>query len=150
MDGSGYFNPDAFTLPLPGELGDAGRNTIPGPWSWSLNTAFGRYFTIGGEGSRKRIELRLETTNTLNHVNITNVNTVVGSTRTACPPRRARCEPPTSTSGSVFRENALPCPTCALRIILAALACAGLLAQDQPAKLQDQHEPGHHQRVRQR
>ena len=79
IDGSGYFNPAAFTYPPPGELGDAGRNTIPGPWSWSLNTAFGRYFTIGGEGSRKRIELRMETTNTLNHVNITNVNTVFGS-----------------------------------------------------------------------
>jgi hypothetical protein len=78
-DGSGYFNPAAFTYPASGELGDAGRNTIPGPWSWSLNTAFGRYFTIGGEGSRKRIELRFETNNTLNHVNITNVNTVFGS-----------------------------------------------------------------------
>jgi len=77
--GTGYFNPDAFTYPPLGELGDAGRNTIPGPWSWSLNSAFGRYFTLGGEGSRKRIELRLETTNTLNHVNITNVNTVFGS-----------------------------------------------------------------------
>jgi Carboxypeptidase regulatory-like domain/TonB dependent receptor-like, beta-barrel len=79
-DGSGYFNLDAFTYPPPGELGDAGRNTIPGPWTWSINTAFGRYFTLGGEGSRKRIELRLETNNTLNHVNITNVNTVFGST----------------------------------------------------------------------
>jgi trimeric autotransporter adhesin len=78
-DGSGYFNLAAFTYPPTGELGDAGRNTIPGPWSWSLNTAFGRYFTIGGEGSRKRLELRLETNNTLNHVNITNVNTVFGS-----------------------------------------------------------------------
>jgi trimeric autotransporter adhesin len=84
-DGSGYFNLDAFTLPPTGELGDAGRNTIPGPWSWSLNSAFGRYFTLGGEGSRKRIELRLETTNTLNHVNITNVNTVVGSTQYGLP-----------------------------------------------------------------
>jgi trimeric autotransporter adhesin len=78
-DGSGYFNLAAFTAPPPGELGDAGRNTIPGPWMWALNAAFGRYFTLGGEGSRKRLELRLETTNTLNHVNITNVNTVVGS-----------------------------------------------------------------------
>jgi hypothetical protein len=78
-DGSGYFNLAAFTYPPEGELGDAGRNTIPGPWSWSLNSAFGRYFTIGGEGSRKRLELRLETTNTLNHVNITNVSTVFGS-----------------------------------------------------------------------
>jgi hypothetical protein len=78
-DGSGYFNLAAFTYPPTGELGDAGRNTIPGPWTWSLNAAFGRYFTIGGEGSRKRIELRLETNNTLNHVNIANVNTVFGS-----------------------------------------------------------------------
>jgi trimeric autotransporter adhesin len=85
IDGSGYFNLDAFTLPLPGELGDAGRNTIPGPWTWAINTAFGRYFTIGGEGSRKRLELRLETTNTLNHVNIANVNTVVGSTQYGLP-----------------------------------------------------------------
>lgn len=84
-DGSGYFNLDAFTLPPSGELGDAGRNTIPGPWMWALNTAVGRYFTIGGEGSRKRIELRLETTNTLNHVNITNINTVVGSTQYGLP-----------------------------------------------------------------
>jgi hypothetical protein len=84
-DGSGYFNLAAFTAPLPGELGDAGRNTIPGPWSWSLNAAFGRYFTIGGEGSRKRLELRLETTNTLNHVNITNINTVVGSAQYGLP-----------------------------------------------------------------
>ena len=84
-DGSGYFNLAAFTAPLPGELGDAGRNTIPGPWSWSLNAAFGRYFTLGGEGSRKRLELRLETTNTLNHVNITNINTVVGSAQYGLP-----------------------------------------------------------------
>lgn len=77
--GSGYFNLDAFTYPLAGQLGDAGRNTIPGPWSWSLNTAFGRYFTLGGEGSRKRLELRFETTNTLNHVNITGINTSFGS-----------------------------------------------------------------------
>ena len=84
-DGSGYFNLAAFTYPVSGELGDAGRNTIPGPWSWALNTAFGRYFTLGGEGSRKRIELRLETTNTLNHVNITNVNTVFGSTLYGLP-----------------------------------------------------------------
>jgi Carboxypeptidase regulatory-like domain/TonB dependent receptor-like, beta-barrel len=84
-DGSGYFNLDAFTFPPAGELGDAGRNTIPGPWSWSLNTAFGRYFTLGGEGSRKRIELRMETNNTLNHVNITNVNTVFGSANYGLP-----------------------------------------------------------------
>lgn len=84
-DGSGYFNLAAFTFPAAGELGDAGRNTIPGPWTWAINTAVGRYFTIGGEGSRKRLELRLETNNTLNHVNITNINTVVGSTQYGLP-----------------------------------------------------------------
>ena len=83
--GGVYFNPNAFTYPVPGQLGNAGRNTIPGPWAWSLNTAFGRYFPIGGEGSRKRLELRLETNNTLNHVNITNVYTVFGSANYGLP-----------------------------------------------------------------
>ena len=84
VDGE-FFNLAAFTLPPEGSLGDAGRNTIPGPWTWTLNSAFGRYFTIGGEGSRKRIELRLETNNTLNHVNITNLYTVVGATTYGLP-----------------------------------------------------------------
>jgi len=76
VTGGDFFNPTAFTIPLPGEFGNAGRNTIPGPWSFSLNASFGRSFTIR---ERKRLEFRIDTTNLTNHVNITNVGTVVNS-----------------------------------------------------------------------
>lgn len=75
--GSGFFNPGAFTQPPTGEFGDAGRNTIPGPGMVSLNLGFGRSFQLGD--SRRRLELRMEGTNVLNHVNFTSVYTTVGA-----------------------------------------------------------------------
>ncbi len=75
---TGFFNLDAFALPAPGEFGDAGRNTIPGPGMVSLNLGFGRWFQIG-DNSRRRLELRFEANNALNHVNYTNVYTTVGA-----------------------------------------------------------------------
>ena len=137
--------------PPTGELGDAGRNTIPGPWTWSLNTAFGRYFTIGGEGSRKRLELRLETTNTLNHVNITNVNTVVGSTLYGLADHGGRHANRRHKHPVPFLGmTACTIPTYSLRILCAALAGACLRRRTSRAHLQDQHQPGHHQRGRKR
>jgi hypothetical protein len=76
VTGGDFFNTVAFTIPQAGEFGNAGRNTIPGPWSFSLNGSFGRSFTIR---ERKRLEFRIDTTNLTNHVNITNVGTVVNS-----------------------------------------------------------------------
>ena len=75
--GAGFFNPGAFTLPPAGEFGDAGRNTIPGPGMVSLNLGFGRSVQLGD--SRRRIELRLEANNVLNHVNYTSFYTTVGA-----------------------------------------------------------------------
>ena len=80
---TGFFNLAAFTVPPVGEFGNAGRNTIPGPNLVSLNTAFGRSFQFGE--SRRRLELRLEGTNVLNQVNITNINTVVNATNYGLP-----------------------------------------------------------------
>ena len=80
---TGFFNLAAFTAPPPGEFGDAGRNTIPGPSLVSLNAAFGRSFQFGE--SRRRLELRLEGSNVLNHVNFTNINTVVNATNYGLP-----------------------------------------------------------------
>ena len=76
--GSGFFNPAAFAIPPPGEFGNAGRNTIPGPGLFALNLAFGRSFQFGE--SRRRLELRFEANNVLNTVNISNVYTVVNAT----------------------------------------------------------------------
>jgi trimeric autotransporter adhesin len=81
--GTGFFNLAAFTVPPEGEFGNAGRNTIPGPDLVSLNAAFGRSFQFGE--SRRRLELRLETTNVLNQVSYTNVETVVNATNYGLP-----------------------------------------------------------------
>jgi hypothetical protein len=80
---SGFFNPGAFTTPLPGQYGNAGRNTIPGPGLVSLNLGFGRSFQFGE--SRRRLEFRAEATNVLNHVNYTSYNTVVNATNFGLP-----------------------------------------------------------------
>ncbi len=73
---SPYFNTAAFTQPAAGSWGDAGRNTIPGPTTFSLNASLGRNFEVG---ERRNIELRMEATNLLNHVTITSFGTTVGS-----------------------------------------------------------------------
>ncbi|MDQ2775461.1 MAG: TonB-dependent receptor [Acidobacteriota bacterium] len=80
--GSGNFNLDAFTVPALGTYGDAGRNTIPGPGTFSLNLAFARSFTLA---ERKRLEFRVESNNVLNHVNYTNLYTVVNAVSYGLP-----------------------------------------------------------------
>jgi hypothetical protein len=80
---SGFFNLGAFAAPSPGQFGDAGRNTIPGPSLLSVNAAIGRSFQFGE--SRRRLEFRLEANNVLNQVNYTNINTVVNATNYGLP-----------------------------------------------------------------
>ncbi|HEY3936965.1 MAG TPA: TonB-dependent receptor [Bryobacteraceae bacterium] len=83
IDGSGeFFNLNAFTVPATGAYGDAGRNTIPGPDLFNLNVAFARSFNLA---ERKRLEFRVETNNVLNHVNYTNLYTVVNATDYGLP-----------------------------------------------------------------
>jgi trimeric autotransporter adhesin len=76
ITGGAFFDLAAFTLPPSGRYGDAGRNTIPGPGSFSLNSSFGRSFSLS---ERRRLEFRLEATNLTNHVNIGSIGTVVNS-----------------------------------------------------------------------
>ncbi|MCX6625138.1 MAG: hypothetical protein NTY38_29575 [Acidobacteria bacterium] len=74
--GTGFFNLPAFTLPATGRFGNAGRNTIPGPGSFTTNLSFGRGFAMG---ERRRLELRLESSNTLNTVSIARIATTVNA-----------------------------------------------------------------------
>ncbi len=71
------FNTAAFSTPAAGTWGDAGRNTIPGPVTFSLNGSVGRIFRFG---ERRSADLQLQAQNLLNHVTITNWGTVIGST----------------------------------------------------------------------
>jgi hypothetical protein len=80
--GGGFFNLNAFTVPANGVFGDGGRNTIPGPGLFTLNSAFGRSFPLS---ERKRLEFRIEANNVLNHVNYTNLYTVVNAVNYGLP-----------------------------------------------------------------
>lgn len=71
------FNTAAFADPASGAWGNAGRNTIPGPAVFSLDSSLGRVFRFG---ERRSADLQLQATNLLNRVTITNWGTVLGST----------------------------------------------------------------------
>jgi hypothetical protein len=74
----GYpFNVAAFVLPLPGQWGNAGRDTIIGPNQFSLSASLGRVFRIG---ERHNVDLRFDANNALNHVTFRSFNTTIGST----------------------------------------------------------------------
>ena len=58
------FNTAAFALPAVGTFGNAGRDTIPGPDSFTMNANMSRTFTLK---ERKTLEIQINSTNILNH-----------------------------------------------------------------------------------
>ncbi len=80
---SPYFNLQAFTTPPAGEFGNAGRDTIPGPFQLGLNAAMNRAFRFGE--TRRTLQLRLSANNALNHVVITGFGTTVNSATYGLP-----------------------------------------------------------------
>jgi hypothetical protein len=63
-----FLNPAAYAPPLPGQFGNAGRDSIEGPDKFSLNASMQRTFRYK---SRYNLDVRLDTTNALNHVTYT-------------------------------------------------------------------------------
>jgi trimeric autotransporter adhesin len=78
-----FFNLGAFTVPIPGTFGNAGRNTIEGPSLLSLNLSLARSFRLGDD--RRRIEARVDATNFTNHPGVLNINTVVNASNYGLP-----------------------------------------------------------------
>jgi hypothetical protein len=74
--GSGYFNPLAFSVPVAGTYGNAGRGTIPGPGTFTMNLQLARQIQFA---ERKSVEFNVQATNLLNHVNLSGYGTVVNS-----------------------------------------------------------------------
>ena len=72
-----WFNTTAFRLPESGTFGDAGRNTIDGPGSWTLDLNLARSIPLNDEG--RRLLVMLQASNLFNHVNYAGLNTVVNS-----------------------------------------------------------------------
>ena len=69
-------NPAAYTIPLPGQWGNAGRNSIIGPAQFTLNASMGRTFRLN---DRFNLDLRVDSTNLLNHVTFTTWDTTINS-----------------------------------------------------------------------
>jgi hypothetical protein len=77
-----FLNPAAYTIPPPGQFGNAGRNSITGPAVFSLNGSIGRSFLLE---NRYSLEFRTDFTNLLNKVTFTTWNTVINSTQFGLP-----------------------------------------------------------------
>ena len=64
-----FLNPAAYVPPVPGQWGNAGRNSITGPAQFLLNASMGRTFQVS---DRMSLDFQLQATNALNHVTFTN------------------------------------------------------------------------------
>jgi trimeric autotransporter adhesin len=79
----GYFlNAAAYSAPALGQWGNAGRNSIIGPSQFGLNASAGRVFRLT---SRYNLDLRVDSTNLLNHVTFTSWNSTVTSPQFGLP-----------------------------------------------------------------
>jgi len=77
-----FLNPAAYAIPLPGQWGNAGRNSITGPARFSLNASIGRVFRVN---DRFNLELRIDSVNPLNHVTFTSWDTAVTNAQFGLP-----------------------------------------------------------------
>jgi len=77
-----FLNPAAFSVPAPGQWGNAGRNTITGPGQFGLNASVARTFRVN---ERISMDLTVNATNVLNHVTFPRWNTTVNSSQFGLP-----------------------------------------------------------------
>jgi hypothetical protein len=77
-----FLNPAAYTAPAPGQWGNAGRDSIAGPATFSLNGSIGRSILLE---NRYNLDFRLESTNLLNKVTFTSWNTTISSAHFGLP-----------------------------------------------------------------
>jgi hypothetical protein len=78
-----YFNTAAFATPVPGQFGNAGRETIPGLFKISVNSNMNRSFRFGE--SRRTLTFSMSANNVLNHVTITGIGTTVNAANYGLP-----------------------------------------------------------------
>jgi trimeric autotransporter adhesin len=81
-----FLNPAAFTGPASGQWGTAGRDSITGPSQFSLNASLGRVFRLS---DRLNLEIRVDSTNALNHVTFGSWVTTINSPQFGAPPSSA-------------------------------------------------------------
>jgi len=72
-------NPAAFTTPSAGQLSNLGRNAFRGPGLYSADLSLSRRFRVAKLGEAGRLILRADAFNLLNHANLNNPQTILGS-----------------------------------------------------------------------
>ena len=77
-----HLNAAAYTAPLPGQWGTAGRDSITGPGQFSLDSSLQRIFRPHG---RLSLDFHVDATNLLNHGVISSWNTTVGNAQFGLP-----------------------------------------------------------------
>jgi trimeric autotransporter adhesin len=75
-------NPAAYAAPPPGQWGNAGRDSITGPVQFTLNASAQRTFRLS---DRLSADLRIDSTNPLNHVTFPSWNTTFGNAQFGLP-----------------------------------------------------------------
>jgi hypothetical protein len=80
--GGYHLNPAAYTAPAAGQWGNAGRYSIAGPGSLTLDSSVSRVFRLRDPLS---LDLRVDATNVLNHVVYTQWNSIINSTTFGLP-----------------------------------------------------------------
>jgi hypothetical protein len=77
-----HLNAAAYTAPAAGQWGTAGRDSIIGPGQVTLNSSLARTFRPRG---KYFLDVRVDSTNSLNHPAITGWNTIVGNEQFGLP-----------------------------------------------------------------
>lgn len=77
-----HVNAAAFAVPAPGTWGTAGRNSITGPNTFSLDASMQRTFRLT---KRFNLDTRIDATNVLNHAVFSSWNTTVESAQFGLP-----------------------------------------------------------------
>jgi len=93
-----YFNPAAFSAPVTGTYGDAGRDSLTGPGLTSLDFSVARKFAIK---ERLALQFRAEFFNILNHANFNEPNPVIFTSATALSPTAGVISSTTTTSRQI-------------------------------------------------
>ncbi len=77
-----HVNAAAYAAPAPGQWGTAGRDSVTGPGQFTLNGSLARTFR---PSSKTYLDLRIDSTNPLNHPAFTSWDTILGNTQFGLP-----------------------------------------------------------------
>ena len=77
-----FLNPAAYQAPLAGQWGNAGRDSITGPGQFTFNAALARTFRLT---KQYNLDVRVDSTNLLNHVVFNTWNTTINSAQFGVP-----------------------------------------------------------------